>query len=246
MHEETSNWYYAEKGEKLGPFDLEELKNLVTKGKISKDTKVWGGMGDWMPAYQTALSGMFSAPSDTPPPLAGTDVYNLYVWLVVAIPIVGAILELLLFDVLGAASALLYLVPNVVLCVLDERKLKAAGHQAPSSWWCLIIPVYLWKRATLLKHKKHYFWGWVAAMVISIFITIGGSEAALEESACPIVTDIIANQLYGSATCKAVSITEEVSSGFYKATATLDNGSDIFITIEKQDDDMIYVNIPNQ
>lgn len=246
MAEETSNWYYAEKGEKLGPFNLEELKDLVKKGKVSNDTKVWAGMGDWVPAYQTALSGMFSAPSDTPPPLTGAEVYNLYVWLVVAMPIVGALLELLFIDILGEASFLLYLVPNVVLCVLDERKLKAAGHQAPSSWWCLIIPVYLWKRATLLKQKRHYFWGWMAALVISFFITIGGNEAVLEESACPIVTDIIANQFYGSATCKAVTITEEVSSGFYKATATLDSGKDLFITIEEQDDGMIYVRIPNQ
>lgn len=24
-----------------------------------------------------------------------------------------------------------------------------------------IVPAYLWKRAELLGHKKHYFWGWI-------------------------------------------------------------------------------------
>lgn len=246
MVEDTGNWYYAEKGEKVGPLNLGELKNLIEIGKVEKETTVWDGEGDWKPAYKTALSEFLKGPANVPPPLAGADVYNGYVWTVAAIPVIGSILELMLIGILGGAATFLYLIPNVVLCILDEKKLKGAGHKAPSSWWCLLIPVYLWKRATFLKQRKNYFWGWGAAFVISIFISTIGNEVAVEDAACPLVTEIVQNQFFGSASCKAVTIDEEVTTGFYKATAILDNGNELFITIEEAGDEEIYVRIPNQ
>ncbi|CAL95245.1 hypothetical membrane protein [Azoarcus olearius] len=146
----------------------------------------------------------------------------------------------------GTELVWLYIAANIVCCVLDEKKLKAAGQKAPMNWMVFLVPVYLWKRADLLNQKKHYFWAWIAAFVFSIMIGIGGSQAMIEEAACPVVTNIIKSQLFGSATCKAVSITEEVSSGFYKAVATLDNGNELRITIEERRDGQIYVQIPNQ
>jgi len=230
----------------MGPLSLSEVKHFIGAGKINKETTVWDGEGDWKPASKTALSEYFHISSDIPPPLGSRDIYNVFVWFIVAMPILGAIAELIFIDIVGNFSFLLYLIPNIVLCILDERKLKAAGHGAPSTKWCILIPVYLWKRANILGQKKLYFWAWGAAFLLSFAITATGNDAVLEDSTCPVVTDIVQNQFYEDATCKAVNIDEEVSDGFYKATAILDDGTELFITIEETDDNNIYVRIPSQ
>jgi len=189
-----------------------------------------------------AASPQNQVASNVPPPLTGSDVDNKFIWAVVAVPIVGVIIELLA----GTELVWLHIVANIVCCVLDEKKLKKAGQKAPTNWMVFLVPVYLWKRASLLNQKKHYFWAWWAAFVLSILIGMGGHQAALEEAARPVVSQIIKEQLFGSATCKAVTIDEEVTDGFYKATATLDNGNEWRITIEERKDGQIYVQIPNQ
>ncbi len=75
--------------------------------------------------------------------------------------------------------------------------------------------------------------------------SVGGNTSSIEQSACPLVTQIIHEQLKGSADCKVVKITEDVGNNFYKAKAILDNGNDLKITIERKGKN-IYVKIPNQ
>ena len=86
-----------------------------------------------------------------------------------------------------------------------------------------------------------------AVMLSSIFMLCGcGNEAELEESAIPVVSDIIKEQLGSrAAKCLSVKITEKVSDKHYKAVATLDNGNDINIMIEDRGD-QIYVTIPEE
>lgn len=245
--ENTHNWYYAVKGEQVGPITFEEMSDLAKSGTITPKTKVWPGEGDWQEAKDCfLLSGVFNKPPQdgppAPPPLAGTDIDNRLVWGVVAVPVVGIILEL----IIGMNLIVLYIAANVLLCFFDEKKLKKAGHNAPVNWMIFVIPVYLWKRAELLGQKKNYFWGWIAAFFLSIFISILANESMIEESACPLVTQIIQSQMRTDVECKKVTIVSEVSEGFYIADAILSNGNELRITIEEKDDDMIYVQIPNQ
>lgn len=254
MTEEDLKWYYVRNGEQVGPVNIQEIQCLVEDKKIGPETKVWDGEGDWKTAKNTDLSRFFKNPeSNIPPPLIGADIDNKFVWAIVAIPIIGSIIQLIpeiLKLITVIQLALFYFVANTTCCILDMKKLKAAGQKAPISWMVLIIPVYLWKRADLLNHKKHYFWAWIAVFISSVIIDIGineaNVEANIEETACPLVTNIIKEQLYQSSVCKGVSITKQVSDDFYKAVATLDNGNDLQITIENKGDGMIYVRIPNQ
>jgi len=176
-----------------------------------------------------------------PPPLSGEDIDNKFMWILAMVPIVGAIIDLIAETVLFFPS----IVANVVFCMIDERKLKAAGHAAPEHWSVFIVPVYIWKRATLLNHKRYYFGAWVTAFFLSVLIDIGGNQVIIEETACLIVTDIVKEQLYDSAKCMGVEIDKEVSVGFYKGTAILENGSELSILIKEQGDGMVYVEIPN-
>ena len=241
--DENTKWYYAEKGKQIGPVTSDAIKALVVDGKINQDTSVWNGKGDWKPARTTELSSLFERPSDVPPPLMGADVDNKYVWLVVAVPLIGLVIELMA----GKELTMVYVALNIALCLFDGRKLKAAGHMAPGNIWAFLVPVYLWKRAGMLKQSKLCFWAWIVTFSLSIFLANLERQSSIEDTACTLVTQILHEQLgANSATCKAVKIGDEISAGFYKATATLDNGNDLAITIEEKKDNQIFVQIPNQ
>ncbi|WP_370598635.1 DUF4339 domain-containing protein [Plesiomonas shigelloides] len=236
-------WHYVENGVQVGPLTIDEMKKAINDGKIIASTKVWPGHGDWVHASETLLSEFLCKhETATPPPLLGEDIDNRFMWILVAVPVIGALIDL----IAGTTLFIPTIVANIVLCILDEKKLKAAGHLSPVHWSVFIVPVYIWKRTILLNHKKHYFAAWIAAFVLSIILSIGGSQAAIEDAACPVVTDIIKQQLYGTAKCVDVTIDKELKTGFYKATATLDNGNELKITIKEKDNGMIYVQIPNQ
>ena len=84
-----------------------------------------------------------------------------------------------------------------------------------------------------------------AALFVSValFLAGCGENNVLEESAIPVVNDILRENVEDPAKCIAVKITEKVTDKHYKAIATLDNGNDINIMIEDRGD-MIYVTIP--
>ena len=234
------SWYYALNGSRCGPYTLEQMSGFLSSNDINAETKVWAGTGDWVSLKDTVLAQNIQRPSG-PPPLAASDVDDRFVWALVGVQLVGGLVEYLS----GISIWWAFLILNIGLCVFDERRLKAAGHLAPQSYWALLVPVYLWKRASLLNQKKHYFYGWMAAFIVSVLLSVVGDESAIEDAACPIVTEIIHKQFYQTSSCLAVTIDEEVRSGFYLAHAILDNGNDIDITIEKKGE-QILVRIPKQ
>ena len=65
----------------------------------------------------------------------------------------------------------------------------------------------------------------------------------IEESAAPLVTQILQDQLKENKTCKTVSVTSELPNGSYEAVAILDDETEIKIVIQLEDG-MVYVSIP--
>lgn len=99
---------------------------------------------------------------------------------------------------------------------------------------------------------KKYVWIFTRSLPTTILIgaiatlLLACSNANdLSGSACSTVTEIIDEQLNSDTTCKRVDIDEEVSEGFYLATAILSNGKKVEIAITEKDNDMIYVEIVN-
>jgi hypothetical protein len=238
---DTDTWYYVQSGERIGPTSLEKLRRLATEGKISGETKVWRGAGEWTAAKNTELRESFAESESPagPPPLGAGDVDNRFVWAAAVVPLVGSFIELLVAKQL----ILLYVLLNVCCCTLDEKKLKAAGHKTPSAWWALLVPVYLWKRATQLGQRRHYFWAWCAAFVLSGVVSVAGHELLLEESAIPLVSQIIREQRGDSVTCVKVTIDETVRDGFHLATATLNTGAVVKIIVEEMQGGQIRVSL---
>lgn len=236
-----ASWYYALNGARQGPFTIDQMRDFAASAAIQSDTKVWAGVGDWVSLQDTELASSIHRPAG-PPPLAANDVDNRFVWWLVGAQLIGGVIQLFAGET-NLSWAFLGL--NVGLCVADERRLKQAGHSAPSSWWALLVPVYLWKRANLLKQKKTYFYAWMAAMVVSLSLAVAGGESAIEEAACPLVTEIIHKQFLQGSSCVTVTIDDQPKSGFYRATALLDNGNEIDITIEEKGE-QILVRVPEQ
>ena len=97
-----------------------------------------------------------------------------------------------------------------------------------------------------LKKKKIFYY--IFSAVIALFFILSfilGVQNDIEESARPIVTTIIQEQLFATdIECEKVTIDEIVSDGFYKATAILNNGAEIKITIKEMSDGQSKVVIP--
>ncbi|MCW8129377.1 MAG: DUF4339 domain-containing protein [Planctomycetota bacterium] len=67
----TSDWFYSNGTEQIGPITEVALKDLIKTGAVKRNTLIWKeGMAEWTPAGQ--VPGIFSSPpplpSATPPP----------------------------------------------------------------------------------------------------------------------------------------------------------------------------------
>ena len=162
-------WHYEEDGTKIGPISSSKIKQFAKNNHtIYRFTKVWrDGMSEWKKAEETELVQYF----DGPPPLTGDSVNNTIVWILAFAPIIGLNIEAFLGGVFTTDSNkfwMITIVLNIVLSLLDERKLNAAGHNTRalglgSAW---LVPVYLFKRAKTLKHNMAYFIVWIGSFAL--------------------------------------------------------------------------------
>ena len=91
---------------------------------------------------------------------------NLIVWLLALSPIVGIFFEMLGIVLIGVPWLI---VPDVIalglsvcLAYLDRKKLEAKGYDTSKLGPSWLVPIYLFKRARMLKHKLTYFIVWCA------------------------------------------------------------------------------------
>lgn len=172
MEKGSAQWFYEEKGEKskqgLGESDIIKL---IQEGRINYGTLLWRpGFQNWTAVEMTELKQYLIAP----PPVSGTHVNNTLAWVIAFVPIIGAILE-------GFVSGLVYgyyrpnkfwyitLLLNIILCIYDEKRLKAAGYDVSKlKGWVWFVPVYLFQRARLLKQNLAYFIVWLVCFLLIV------------------------------------------------------------------------------
>lgn len=138
-----------------------------------------------------------------------------------------------------------FIIPSIALCYFDRVSLEKQSAVKLENWYIYIPPLYLWKRYQALNIGKDYALKWSFGLIFStgyiLFLSYGAS--ILPNTACDIVTRIIATQTSSSNSCRKVIIDEKVSKTFYLATAILDNGQKVDIAITRNDDSEIYVEI---
>lgn len=169
IQDDGKDWYYEEDGKKIGPISSSKIKQFTKNNHtIYRFTKVWrDGMPEWKKAEETELAQYFEGP----PPLTGDGVNNTIVWILAFAPIIGVNIESFLIALFHSHSNKFWVVTialNIVLSLLDERKLNAAGHNTRalglgSAW---LVPVYLFKRAKALKQNLAYFIVWIVSFAL--------------------------------------------------------------------------------
>ncbi|SUH59101.1 Uncharacterised protein [Salmonella enterica subsp. enterica serovar Hartford] len=171
------------------------------------------------------------------------SVKNLYAWLIAILPFVVSFPPAEYDNYVMVISFVI----GLGLLVADRINLTESGYEPPSFLWGLLLPpVYLWKRATVLGSNRLLCIVWCVAFAASFIVYSFNTDSALEEAACPTVTTILKqNNGTEAPKCMKVTIQDKVTDKFYKATATLDNGNDINITIEMTGDENFYVRVPN-
>jgi len=82
-----------------------------------------------------------------------------------------------------------------------------------------------------------------ATYVMLVSVCLAGCGNDLAQTAKPIVTSVIAEQLGGGAECVAVKLGKEFAKNRYHATAVLSNGNELKIVVYDQPD-RVEVEIP--
>jgi len=172
VQDNDSPWYYEIKGERKGPVSSNVITRLLNQNTLSFDSRIWQkGMTDWVPVSQT----QFAKSVEVPPPLTGEAVKNTIVWWLAFAPLYGMWLELLVAGMVKTDSSNLWFITlgiNIGLSYLDEIKLKKAGHNTDAMGGAWLIPVYLFKRAKILKQNKAYFIIWCFMFAIMLIADV--------------------------------------------------------------------------
>lgn len=183
-------WYYEDKGSRKGPVSEREIRQLIESGNVSYDNYLWReGYKGWTRVTDTELSHHLNKVS--PPPLLGAKVNNTFVWILAFAPVLGTFLQAFCASIVYYHGNVPFYVPhdlyvqnnlykywyitvilNILLCFLDARQLKKAGHDTSRfmGWIIFLIPVYIFKRANSLHQNKAYFITWLISFVVSILL----------------------------------------------------------------------------
>jgi hypothetical protein len=162
-------WYYALSGDRKGPVSKNTLINLYKHETIFLTTKVWNSdMPDWVELKQTSLI----SETNVPPPLHGSDVNNTLVWILAFVPLLDTLVASFL-NIETTISTILIVLTNCILCIIDERQIKKAGHNPKEllAWAIFLVPVYLFRRASVLKQKFTYAFVWCGSLIVSILLS---------------------------------------------------------------------------
>jgi hypothetical protein len=183
LNQSDDLWHIELDGARHGPVSEAEIRKLVSQRKVRRDTLCWQpGFDDWKSISATVLAKHFT---NDPPPLASTAVPNGLVWTLAFAPIIGVLLSAFFtgMTMTDEQRGMEYLtgrhldrfwwitiVLNIGLSLLDQRKLKKAGYETSKMGNALLVPIYLYKRATTLKQSLGYFFVWIASFAISFFL----------------------------------------------------------------------------
>ena len=176
-----SQWYFAQDGERSGPVDEADLVNMMRTGRLRADSLVWKqGMKAWLPLTQSEFG---ANTTETPPPLESQAINHAYLWAIAFVPVWSYLLQMISADIVAQfQSRFVYYhefwwIPIIcysLLITMDFRSLKSAGYDTKrlGGWLLIIVPVYLYKRATLIGDKLTHLWIWIGAMAFS-FLYLG-------------------------------------------------------------------------
>ena len=111
----------------------------------------------------------------------GIQVSNVLIWFLAFAPLIGFFLEYVIAGMfLGERKGIravengsffwVTIVLNITLSIWDEKRVNAAGCDTSSFKWAnWLVPVYLFKRAQVLKQNQATFIIWLICFVLILF-----------------------------------------------------------------------------
>lgn len=166
---DTGTWHVEQNGKRTGPFTTPQVQAMIAAKQLTRDSLTWRpGEAAWTPLHQTPLASSFA---DEPPPLTGAAIPNGLVWVLAFAPLIGEFTAGLIAGITNTDIDSYWWVTlalNIVLSLMDERRLKAAGHDTKKMGGAWLVPVYLYKRSRVLKHNLAYFIVWVVCFVLIV------------------------------------------------------------------------------
>lgn len=103
------------------------------------------------------------------------EVNNSIVWVLAFAPLIGSFIQGFIVGVLYGANWFWHygkfwwitIALNILLCYLDDNKLKESGVKTDSLGSTWLIPIYLYKRSELLNDGKAYFIVWIVTFTLT-------------------------------------------------------------------------------
>ena len=83
---------------------------------------------------------------------------------------ITALIPLICFLLRGNTGTAIILFSNIGLLSLDELNLKKLGYDTGKLGGAFLVPVYLFKRASLIGGGNGYAWVWLATFGVSLFV----------------------------------------------------------------------------
>lgn len=175
IHEQSSTsveWHYSTGGQRVGPVSEDQISGLIKTGKINDESMVWNrSLPEWQPILSSKFADIVRDPN-APPPLTGEAVNNTLIWVLAFAPLIGVFFEGFFSAMTGIPRQSFWFITlllNIILGYADEKKLKAAGHDTSKMGAAWLVPVYLFKRAKILKHNYAYFIVWCVLFGLMLF-----------------------------------------------------------------------------
>ncbi len=170
LDDNTDDIYYLHNDERKGPVNESELIDLIKSRTLNRNSILWRKeFGGWQPISNTN----FDKYIEEPPPLSGDVINNTVVWWLAFAPLIGLLIEYIISSATGIGIYNLFFITiilNIYLGYLDDKLLKKAGYDTNLLGIVWLVPVYLFRRASILKQSNAYGIIWCATFVIMFLL----------------------------------------------------------------------------
>ena len=165
-----------------------------------------------------------------PPPLTKDSVNNGLVWIAALCPLINLVNP----DLWWIAFAV------VPILWLDAIALRKAGHDTSRfDFWCaLLVPAYLYRRASALKQPKTYFIANILAICLVIFMQMNAGPDT-SQMAQAIQSDLTKKYASLGLTCQKVTVLHK-SGNDYTGLAEMSGGQTLSVEIVADGDHFIW------
>ena len=178
----------TQNGKQLGPFTLNEVNAALAGGELSPDDLAWHeGAPGWimLGAVDGVVTPRSTRSMPLPPPVRSVLVADELEDVQISSQAFGyAYSVIVAVGIIADLPALVYLLAYAGIYAWEKKQLSDPSL-LPSSWWLLLVPAYIYKRAKAFRQPMGSFWTFNALLVLSIFIAVAKDNTLTRGARAP-------------------------------------------------------------